>query len=183
MSEEPEAPSPFVVAQRERLAATAALGPCLDLACGSGRHARLAARGGLRVVALDRDPGALRAVAASARAERLPIAPLLADAEVRQGLPLAAGSCGGVVVTRFLWRPLANAISALLAPGGLLVYETFTRRQPELGWGPKNPAFLLGPGELTALFRGLEVLEHVESLRSGGGADAWLAGLVARRAG
>ncbi len=66
------------------------------------------------------------------------------------------------------------------APGGLLVYETFTRRQPELGWGPKNPAFLLDDAELPTLFRGLEVLEHVESLRSGGNANAWLAGLVAR---
>jgi len=177
----PSEPSPFVAAQCERLRAAGALGPCLDLACGRGRHARLAAHAGLFVVALDRDAPALGAVAELARAEALAIAPLRADAESPLGLPLAPGRFGAVVVTRFLFRPLAPVIAALLAPGGILVYETFTRRQRELGSGPKSPAFLLEPGELPALFPQLEVCAYEESLRSGGAGDAWLAGLVARR--
>ena len=175
-------PSPFVIAQRDRLRATAALGPCLDLACGRGRHALFAAREGLRVVALDRDAALLRKLADQAATERLAIAALCADAESPLGLPFPAARFGAIVVARFLFRPLAAAIEALLAPGGLLVYETFTRRQLELGRGPKNPAFLLEPGELATLFPGLSVLEYDESLRSGGSSDAWLAGLVAARA-
>jgi len=179
----PDPPSPFVAAQRDRLRETARLGPCLDLACGRGRHARFAAQAGLRVVALDRNAESLRSVAAIARSEALAIAPLRADAESPLGLPLRAGRFGAVLVTRFLFRPLAPAIEGLLAPGGVLVYETFLARQRSLGAGPKRAAFLLDDGELARLFPHLDVLASEESLRNGGGGDAWLAGLVARKPG
>ena len=183
MPREAEEPSPFVVAQRERLRASAALGPCLDLACGRGRHALFAARAGLRVAALDRDAPLLRKLAAQAAAERLAVHALRADAESPFGLPFPPARFGAVIVTRFLFRPLAPRLEALLAPGGLLVYETFTERQRELGQGPSNPAFLLRPGELQRLFPGLEVIESVEGLVETAKARAWLAGLVARKAG
>jgi tellurite methyltransferase len=176
-------PSPFVVAQRERLRATLPLGPCLDLACGRGRHALFAASAGLRVIALDRDAALLRKLATQATAERLAIHALRADAESPLGLPFPPARFGAVLVTRFLFRPLAPAIAALLAPGGLLVYETFTERQRELGYGPRNAAFLLEPRELPRLFPGLAVVESVEGLVGSGTSRAWLAGLVARRAG
>ena len=51
-----------------------------------------------------------------------------------------------------------------LAPGGLLVYETFTRAQRELGYGPSRDDFLLAPGELPGLFPELEVVEYDEGL-------------------
>ncbi|MCX5738880.1 MAG: class I SAM-dependent methyltransferase, partial [Proteobacteria bacterium] len=121
MPREADEPSPFVVAQRERLQATTALGPCLDLACGRGRHALFAARAGLRVVALDRARSLLRKLAAQATAERLAIHALRADAESPLGLPFPPARFGAVVVTRFLYRPLAPRLIELLAPGGLLV--------------------------------------------------------------
>lgn len=170
-----------MVAQRERLRATAVLGPCLDLACGGGRHALFLARAGLRVVALDRAAPLLRKLANQAAAERLAIAALRADAESPLGLPLPSARFGAVIVTRFLFRPLAPVVAALLAPGGLLVYETFMRRQTELARGPRSPDFLLAEGELPRLFASLEVVVYEESLRdSGGSGEAWLAGLVAR---
>jgi SAM-dependent methyltransferase len=170
-----------VVAQRDRLRATAGLGPCLDLACGRGRHALFAARNGLRVVAVDLDAPLLRKLADQSATERLAIAALRADAESACGLPFPEACFGAILVARFLFRPLAPAIAALLAPGGLLVYETFTTRQRELGRGPRNPDFLLTEGELPRLFASLEVVAYEESLRSGGGGESWLAGLVARR--
>jgi SAM-dependent methyltransferase len=175
-------PSPFVAAQRERLRATVSLGPCLDLACGRGRHAVFAASAGLRVVALDRDASLLRKLASQATAEQLAIHALRADAESPLGLPFPPARFGAVLVTRFLFRPLAPAIAALLAPGGLLVYETFTERQRELGYGPGKQAFLLESGELPRLFSELEVVESVEGLVGTGTSAAWLAGLVARKA-
>jgi hypothetical protein len=78
-------------------------------------------------------------------------------------------------------RALAPALEALLAPGGLLVYETFTERQRELGHGPGNPAFLLTVGELPALFPGLQPLASIEGLVASGSRRDWLAGLVARK--
>jgi hypothetical protein len=136
----------------------------------------------LRVIALDRDLSLLRKLAAQATAERLPIHPLRADAESPRGLPFPSARFGAVVVTRFLYRSLAPRLVELLAPGGLLVYETFTERQRELGQGPSNPAFLLGSGELPRLFAGLTVIESTEGLVESGATCAWLAGLVARRA-
>ncbi|RIL05884.1 MAG: class I SAM-dependent methyltransferase [Proteobacteria bacterium] len=182
MSDEAERPSPFVAAQLGRLRATAPLGPCLDLACGRGRHARLLARAGLRVVALDRDAAALREVASRARRESLAISPLRADAESPHGLCLRDARFGAVVVTRFLFRPLAQRIEALLAPGGVLVYETFTIRQRELGHGPRNAAFLLEEGELPRLFPGLAIEAHREGL-AGEPTASWLAGVAARKPG
>jgi SAM-dependent methyltransferase len=170
-----------VVARRDLLLATAALGPCLDLACGRGRHALFAAREGLRVVALDRDGSLLRKLADQADDERLAIHALRADAESPHGLPFPPARFGAVIVTRFLFRSLAPAIEALLAPGGLLVYETFLARQRELGSGPKSPAFLLEDGELARMFSGLEAVAYEESLREGGHGKAWMAGLVARK--
>jgi len=135
----------------------------------------------LRVIALDRDASLLRKLADQATGERLAIRALRADAESPLGLPFPPARFGAVIVTRFLFRPLAPAIEALLAPGGVLVYETFLARQRELGSGPKSAAFLLDDGELAHLFPGLECIAHEESLRDGGHGDAWLAGLVARK--
>ncbi len=181
MPREADDPSPFVVAQRARLLATRALGPCLDLACGRGRHALFAARTGLPVVALDRDASLLRKLGVQAMAEQLAIHALRADAESPLGLPFPAARFGAIVVTRFLFRPLAPQIIELLAPGGLLIYETFTTRQKELGQGPSNAAFLLESGELPRLFKGLAVIESAEGLAESPTTRAWLAGLVARR--
>jgi len=172
-----DAPSSFVVAQEARLREAGRLGPLLDLACGRGRHARLAAGWGLDVVGLDRDAAALHGLAAHGRRLGLPLALLRADAEAAWGLPLRRARFGAVLVTRFLYRPLAPILADLLRPGGLLVYETFTRRQRDHGQGPRNPAFLLDDGELPRLFPTLEVLDYAEGLRD----RAWLAGLVARR--
>jgi hypothetical protein len=71
------------------------------------------------------------------------------------------------------------AIARALAPGGLLIYETFTTRQRALGTGPRNPAFLLEPGELRALCSGLEILEYWEGATAGR-ESAQLARVVAR---
>jgi hypothetical protein len=83
-------------------------------------------------------------------------------------------------VFRFLFRPLAPAIERALAPGGILIYETFTRAQPAHGWGPKSPDFLLESGELPGLFPGLETLYHDEQPVSEPRPEA-SARLVARR--
>jgi SAM-dependent methyltransferase len=138
-----------------------------DLACGRGRNALAAAGRGLRVIGVDRNGEALGELCAAARARRLSVSGVRADLEDERGIPLAAASCAGILVFRFLFRPLAPAIARTLRPGGLLLYETFTERQRELGWGPRNAAFLLKPGELRALFPGLEVLDYWEGLTGG----------------
>ena len=65
----------------------------------------------------------------------------------------------------------------MLRPGGVLLYETFTRHHREIAEHPRNPAFLLEPGELPKLFAGLEVLRYEEARSE----TEAVARLVARR--
>jgi SAM-dependent methyltransferase len=166
-------PSAWLERHLDTLRQTAELGPTLDLACGRGRHTRALATMGHPVIGVDRNPEFLRALADSAS---VPV--VRADLETAEP-PFAAGAFGAVLVFRYLHRPLAAALASLLAPGGLLLYETFTLAQRELGWGPSRDAFLLGPGELPRLFPQLEILESVEGVS--GDPPAAQASLAAQR--
>lgn len=169
----------FFRAETERLRSTATLGPLLDLACGRGRHSVAAAGLGLEVLAVDRNAESLEGLAAVS----LPLGRIdVLEADLESGpLPkLEPGGFGAVLVFRYLHRPLAPWIESLLAPGGLLLYETFTTRQRDLGWGPKSDLFLLTPGELPTLFPGLEHVSYEEGL-SQDAKPAETARLVARK--
>jgi SAM-dependent methyltransferase len=135
-------------------------GETLDLACGSGRHARLLATLGHAVTAVDRDALALAMAAGEG------IATLAQDLEAQGAAwPFAAGRFAGVVVTNYLHRPLFGQIAAALAPNGVLVYETFARGNEVFG-KPSNPDFLLSPGELLDLAArgGLRVLAYEDGV-------------------
>jgi tellurite methyltransferase len=81
-----------------------------------------------------------------------------------------------IVVVHYLHRPLFPALIEALRPGGVLVYETFTRAQASRGH-PKNPAFLLEPGELATLVGPLEILAS----REGDYEGRMVSGVIARR--
>ncbi|MEY5098651.1 MAG: hypothetical protein RJA36_1370 [Pseudomonadota bacterium] len=124
----------------------------LDLACGRGRHSRWLMRQGHQVTAVDRDAEALAGLAELAPWVRT----LQADLE-HAPWPLAGREFEAVVVTNYLWRPLWPDILASLAPGGLLVYETFAHGNASVG-KPARPDFLLQPGELLQVCAGLRVV-------------------------
>ena len=67
-----------------------------------------------------------------------------------------------VIVTRYLQRDLFPALVGALAPGGVILYETFTEAQRAHGWGPTSPAHLLAAGELPTYFSELEMLFYEE---------------------
>jgi SAM-dependent methyltransferase len=170
-------PSEFFRACESLLLDAGRLGPIVDLACGYGRHSLAAARLGLPVLAMDRNEEALRALQ---RIAPPPVQCVRTDLEGRAFIPVAPASCGAILVFRFLFRPLAPAIVEALRPGGLLLYETFTIHQRNLGQGPKNPAFLLDPNELPQLFAALQPIDY-EEVVSAGPRPAALARLAARR--
>ena len=117
-------------------------GAVLDLACGSGRHARHLAGLGHAVVAVDRDSNALAAAAGQ------DITTSAIDLEAPGAAwPFGADRFAGIVVTNYLHRPLTAAMLSSLAPNGVLIYETFSEGNAAFG-KPSNPAFLLQPGEL-----------------------------------
>jgi SAM-dependent methyltransferase len=129
----------------------------LDLACGSGRHLRWLAARGLRVTGVDRDAQALQGLD-GLKAAHETVELLLSDIEAGPW-PLADRRFDAVVVTNYLWRPLWPAIVASVAPGGLLIYETFCAGHERHG-RPTRPAFLLQPGELLQVTQGLRVLAY-----------------------
>jgi SAM-dependent methyltransferase len=144
----------------------------LDLACGHGRHVRWLAAAGHRVTALDRDETLLAPLATLANVERT----IAADIEAGPW-PLAGAAFDAVVVTNYLWRALFPALRAAVAPGGLLVYETFAQGHEALG-RPRRPEFLLRPGELLEVVGGAALADGqpwrviaFEQGRLGGGAD------------
>lgn len=116
----------------------------LDLACGSGRHARLLADRGYRVCAVDRDATALAKLAGVHG-----IVTACLDLE-GESWPLAGRRFAGIVVTNYLWRPRLPDLLATLALDGVLIYETFMVGNAAYG-KPSNPDFLLRPGELRAV--------------------------------
>ncbi len=118
----------------------------LDLACGQGRHSRWLAARGHRVMAVDRDAEALAGLA-----DVPGVMPRWLDLE-GVDWPLAGESYDLVLVTHYLHRPRLDALVALLAPGGLLIYETFMAGHERFG-RPSRPDFLLQPGELLELAR------------------------------
>ena len=142
-----EPASPWV----RRFAALVPAGEVLDLACGHGRHAKLFAAAGHAVLAVDRDGAALATL-------NLPgIATQQADLEGGNPWPFDAGRFAGIVVTNYLHRPLFPHIVDSLAPGGVLLIETFAQGNGQFG-KPSNPDFLLAPGELLAVAQNLRVL-------------------------
>jgi hypothetical protein len=73
--------------------------------------------------------------------------------------PFTGQVFGGVVVTRYLWRPLLPDIVAAVAPGGVLLYETFAEGNETVG-KPSRPDFLLRHGELLAACADLQVIAY-----------------------
>lgn len=131
-------------------------GSALDLACGGGRHLRWLAAQGLRPTGIDRDAAALAACGDLARAGR---AELIA-ADVENGpWPCPGRRFDVVVVTNYLWRPLWPQLIDSLAPGGVLLYETFADGNQTVG-KPSRPDFLLQPGELLQRCAGLRIVGY-----------------------
>ena len=128
-------------------------GRVLDLACGTGRHARLLRDCGHRVVAVDRDAQALGLLAGVAGIETL-----CADLEAGPW-PFEPGMFDAVIVTNYLHRPLFDSLCEALTEDGVLIYETFAIGNERYG-RPSNPAFLLRQGELLALAAPLQVLAY-----------------------
>ena len=170
---EPAAPSPFVL---EHLP-SASDGPALDVACGAGRHSLAMARTGRVVEAIDRSWDRCADLARRAAAEGLPVRTVCADLEL---VPLPVGRYAVIVNTLYLDRALVPRLVRALAPGGLLLFETFTAAQLASGH-PRNPAFVLGPDELPRLTAGLSVLAYREGPVEREGATLHLASLAARR--
>jgi tellurite methyltransferase len=167
-------------------------GPALDMACGTGRHTLLLAARGQFVNAVDWSGAALDILEARARAAKIAVsrAGVASAPESRNGgirliqanlanpeeIQLPASFFSLILCLQYLQRSLFQQMAVALRPGGVLVFETFTRAQLNYSGGPRNPEHLLELSELRTAFPSLHILFHRE-LNAGQG----IASLVAEK--
>lgn len=132
-------------------------GTVLDIACGPGRHMKWFAAQGHAVTGVDSSAEAIDTAASFGEAVLADIEngpwPLMKGAQVRQ--------FDAVIVTNYLWRPLFALMAQSVAPGGLLIYETFAQGNETVG-RPSRPDFLLRPAELLQAFGAMQVVAFEE---------------------
>lgn len=116
-------------------------GTVLDIAAGHGRHARALAAMGFRITAVDIDVSALGDVPGEVVAADLEAGPW----------PLTGRRFDAIVVANYLHRSHFPHLAESLADDGVLIFETFGQGNERLG-RPRNPDFLLAPGELLQAF-------------------------------
>ena len=168
------------------------VGPALDIACGTGRHALFLAGRGQHVTAVDFSSVALDVLEARAQDMRARVhrSKSLHEVErpLRGGLELTQADlertelperCYALILCiQYLQRSLFSQMARALRPDGVLLFETYTRAQLEFAGGPRNPSYLLETGELREAFPELSVTFYRE-LRAGQG----IASLVAKKQG
>lgn len=149
-------PSEFLV---ENAGLLPGRGLALDLASGEGRNAIYLGEQGYQVIALDISLRALERCTDVARNRNVRLDAAVVDLNRFQ---IAEARFDLIINFNFLQRDLASRIMRGLKSGGVLVFETLTTRH--LRWKPDfNPLFLLEPGELLALFKGLRLLKFRET--------------------
>jgi SAM-dependent methyltransferase len=139
-------------------------GPILDLASGDCQNALFLAQRGLQVVGCDISADTLDQGKKMAASLGIPIETWQVDLEQEGTNPLSGRFYIGIIVFRYLHRPLIPRIREALKSGGILIYETFTVDQPRYG-KPHNPDFLLKPGELHGWFQDWRIIHCFEGVQ------------------
>jgi tellurite methyltransferase len=147
----------------------------LDVAMGRGRHAFLLAAAGFRTFGVDNRLEVIVDTVRQARSGGFELHAWCADLTM-PALPTERFDL--VVVTRYLQRDLCPVLVESIAPGGFLLYETFTELQKGRGRGPQSPEHLLRVGELRSLFADLDEIFYEELTEP---VDDALARLAARK--
>lgn len=135
--------------------------PILDLACGGGRNGLYLHQLGFPTQFADKNGD------------------LLSDLQTQYAIKASDCDCvdfesgettlqkssyQGMLVFRYLHRPLIPQIKAAIEPGGFLIYETFTTDNRQFG-RPNRDAFLLQQNELKTLFNDWHCLHYFEGIK------------------
>jgi ubiquinone/menaquinone biosynthesis C-methylase UbiE len=148
-----------------------------DIAMGNGRDAMFLAEKGFFVTGLERSTEAISIAKKSMESGGACVWPVLGDAK---HLPFRKNSLDGVVVFYFLIRDIMGELSALLKKDGILIYETFLKRQNDID-RQRNQEYLLDDGELIGYFDNFELLFYEETIESAGGKRRARARAVGRK--
>jgi tellurite methyltransferase len=140
-------------------------GSALDLAGGAGRHSIWLAKQGWEATLIDISETGVEQARQNAGPLASHIHSVVDDLTRFKAAQTQFEAAFEVVMSLFyLERRIFSEMLKAMRPGGLLVYKTYTLAQAKLAGGPKDPAYLLEPGELLQLdnVNGLRVLHHRE---------------------
>jgi SAM-dependent methyltransferase len=140
-------------------------GVVLDVACGRGRHARWFHELNHALALVDISQDAIDSIAKTISFPNDRCEAVVADIE-NGPWPFTGRQFDAVVVTNYLWRALMPTLLASLAPGGVLIYETFTQGNETVG-KPSRPDFLLRSGELLKVCSGLRIVAFEDGFQAG----------------
>ena len=152
-------------------------GSALDLAGGAGRHAIWLAQQDWKVTLIDISETGVEQARQNAGPLASHIQFVVDDLTCFKAAQTEFEARFEVVMAFFyLERAIFSEMVKAVRPGGLLVYKTLTSAQTRRVGGPRNPAYLLKPGELLQLAAGLRVLHYREEVAKKATAE-----LVARK--
>ena len=117
-------------------------GKILDFACGAGRHLRYCLEQGHAVVGVDNDLSRVEDLRENPQLELIE-----ANLEDERPWPIKGRKFAAVLVCNYLHRPKLMELLEYVDEGGVLIYETYAKGNEKYR-RPKNPAYLLAPGEL-----------------------------------
>jgi tellurite methyltransferase len=155
----------------ETYAPLASTGRALDIAAGLGRNSIFLAQRGFDVEAVDISDAALGRYAGAHPRLRA----ICADLDV---FDIPARRYDLIINIRFLQRRLFPQIMEGLAPGGMLVFETWIHHPEDPSEKPVCRDFLLRENELLHAFLPLRTLYYREAEQEEGGRPAEMASLV-----
>jgi SAM-dependent methyltransferase len=136
-------------------------GIALDVACGTGRHAKALAALGWRVVALDASSVAIEALRRIAAEQALAIDARVQDLE-DCAFRLEADSYDLICDCFYLQRSLFGQIRQAVRPGGIF-FAALPMVDSAPGIASMNPEFLVRPGELAREFADWEIVQYSEA--------------------
>lgn len=130
-----------------------ASGRALDIACGPGGNALYMASIGLTTTAIDISAEGIDKLQEHAASKELEVDTIVAavSEEYFAGNVDYHGVFDVIAVANYLDRKLFSILPDLLAPNGLLFYQTFVRDKANPESGPSNPEFLMKANELLSL--------------------------------
>jgi len=145
----------------------------IDIAMGNGRDSIFLAKKGFCVYGLEKSMEAIRIAKKTTEPAGNSISIIHGDATA---MPFKDGSADCVIVFYFLLRDIMGNIQNMLGKGGVLIYETFLKRQNEVEictanaasdrgrLHRRNPDYLLEDGELISFFRDFQLLFYEETI-------------------
>lgn len=137
----------------------------LDIGCGGGRDAVFLAQHGWQVSAIDQEARVLKRAKQLAAKSGASVKFKCCDLKKSGCFPTEKYNL--ITVVRYLNRELFQQIDDAIAPGGYLVYQTFTLGAEVFG-SPRNPSFILREAELSEVFADYQIIvDRIDKLPDG----------------